>query len=198
MTGKKTADDYVASKPEWAAALNKLRTILIKSGLVEEIKWGIPCYTLNNENVASIAAFKRYCGIWFFQGAFLSDPKGVLVNASEGKTRGQRQWRFERAAEIDAGAVCEYVKEAIANAEAGRKIVPERGKAVVIPPELGAALKADKNAMTAFAGMTPGKQREYADYVAGAKREATKKSRVEKILPMIAQGAGLHDKYRNC
>jgi uncharacterized protein YdeI (YjbR/CyaY-like superfamily) len=46
--------------------------------------------------------------------------------------------------------------------------------------------------------MTPGKQREYAEYIAEAKQAATKERRLEKILPMIAAGGGLNDKYKNC
>ena len=43
-----------------------------------------------------------------------------------------------------------------------------------------------------------GKQREFADHISSARREATKTSRIEKILPMIAAGIGLNDKYRDC
>ncbi len=49
-----------------------------------------------------------------------------------------------------------------------------------------------------FKALTPGKQREYCSYVADAKREATKLTRIEKITPMILNGVGLHDKYKNC
>ena len=44
--------------------------------------------------------------------------------------------------------------------------------------------------------MRLGLQREYADYVADAKRDDTKLRRIEKIMPMISAGVGLHDKYR--
>ena len=42
------------------------------------------------------------------------------------------------------------------------------------------------------------KQREYCEYIATAKRDPTKLSRLEKIKPMILNGTGLHDKYKNC
>ncbi len=35
----------------------------------------------------------------------------------------------------------------------------------------------------------------WESYVSDAKREDTKHRRIEKILPMISKGAGLHDKY---
>ncbi len=53
-----------------------------------------------------------------------------------------------------------------------------------------------KGASAAFGLMRKGLQREYADYIASAKRDETKQRRVEKILPMIAKGVGLNDKYR--
>ncbi len=31
-----------------------------------------------------------------------------------------------------------------------------------------------------------------------AKQAATRQRRIEKIVPMIEAGIGLHDKYRNC
>lgn len=52
------------------------------------------------------------------------------------------------------------------------------------------------NAKKAFDALSPGKRREYADHVAEAKRDDTKARRVEKILPMIRSGVGLHDRYR--
>ena len=48
----------------------------------------------------------------------------------------------------------------------------------------------------AFDALTPGKQREYAKYVAEAKREETRLSRTKKIMPMIKAGKGLNDRYR--
>lgn len=36
------------------------------------------------------------------------------------------------------------------------------------------------------------------EYIETAKREATVKSRLEKIKPMILKGIGLNDKYKNC
>lgn len=51
-------------------------------------------------------------------------------------------------------------------------------------------------ATAAFRSLTPGRQREYSEYVASAKRDATKQSRIEKILPMITAGIGLNDRYR--
>jgi uncharacterized protein YdeI (YjbR/CyaY-like superfamily) len=47
-----------------------------------------------------------------------------------------------------------------------------------------------------FEKLTPGKKREYLEYIDTAKREETKISRFEKIKPMILLGMGLNDQYK--
>lgn len=193
-----SVDDYIDGAGQWQAELRKLRDILCATELEETVKWGAPCYTCEGKNVVGLGAFKSYVGLWFHQGALLSDPEGVLVNAQEGRTKALRQWRFDSGKDIKVRSIKAYVKEAIELARQGKEIKADRAKPIVIPPELAAAFKADKKAKAAFDALTKGKQREYADHVADAKREATRLSRVEKIIPMIAKGVGLHDKYRNC
>ncbi len=58
------------------------------------------------------------------------------------------------------------------------------------------ALRRNKGSTAAFREMKKGQQREYAEYVSSAKRDDTKQKRIAKILPMIAAGVGLNDKYR--
>ena len=91
-----------------------------------------------------------------------------------------------------------YVKAAIQIVVDGAEIKPDRNKPLEIPSELFTALSKHRSAKISFPKMTKGKQREYADYVSSAKRAETKQSRIEKILPMIVEGIGLNDKYRNC
>jgi uncharacterized protein YdeI (YjbR/CyaY-like superfamily) len=193
-----TVDGCIAAKPGHAEALSKLRRAVHRAPLEETIKWGAPCYTLNGKNIVGLAAFKAYVGLWFHQGALLSDPDGVLINAGEAKTKALRQWRFETAKDIRVRAVQAYVREAIALAEAGKEITPDRARPVVVPSEFEAAMARDRALKTAFEALTPGKRRDYADHINEAKREATKQSRLAKIIPMIKAGGGLHDKYRNC
>ncbi|MCB1184362.1 YdeI/OmpD-associated family protein [bacterium] len=187
---------YIAAHPAWAASLTTLREVLCREGLEETIKWGSPVYCLAGRNVVGLGAFKSYVGLWFFQGALLDDPDGVLVNAQEGKTRAQRQWRFGPADRIPRTKVRAYVREAMENQRRGREIRPERGRPVDVPAELAAALAADPSAAGAFAALSAGCRREYAEHVAEAKREETRRRRVAKILPLIREGAGLNDRYR--
>jgi len=162
------------------------------------VKWGAPTYTYDGKNLIAIGGFKHHFGLWFFQGALLADKKKLLVNAQQGKTKAMRQMRFESATEINQKAIEAYIKEAIGLVKKGVEIKPERKKVMAMPEELEAAFRKQRKAKASFDKLTPGRQREYAEYVATAKQDATRLRRVEKILPMIEAGVGLHDKYRNC
>jgi uncharacterized protein YdeI (YjbR/CyaY-like superfamily) len=176
--------------------LVKLREILNSTELDETIKWGAPTYTIDGKNVIGMGSFKSYAGLWFFNGVFLKDNSKVLVSADD-KTKALRQWRFTSADEIDEKLVKSYVLEAIENQKQGREIKPAKNKPLEIPAELKTALEKDGEAANAFKKLIKSKKREYADHIASAKREATKESRLEKILPMIREGKGLNEKYRN-
>ncbi|MEM9227959.1 MAG: YdeI/OmpD-associated family protein, partial [Verrucomicrobiota bacterium] len=67
---------------------------------------------------------------------------------------------------------------------------------VVIPDELAQLLAENEQLQAKFTSLSKGKQRDYAEYVATAKRVPTKVSRLEKIAPMIMQGIGLNDRYK--
>ncbi|MCZ6619721.1 MAG: YdeI/OmpD-associated family protein [Gammaproteobacteria bacterium] len=192
----KSVDQYIEAAEYWQEELRVLRRILRVTDLEETTKWGAPCYTFGGRNVVGLGAFKSYFGLWFFQGALLKDKGRALINAQSGRTKAQRQWRFNSKADIEPRDVTAYVNEAITHAAAGREIKADRNKPVLVPPDLSAALVKDKKAKAAFAVMGRGIQREYAQYIADAKRDATKARRLEKILPMITAGQGLNDKYR--
>ena len=196
MKRAKSVEDYIAAAGSWSAELEQLRNILQSTGLEEAVKWGAPCYVLDGKNVVGIGAFKSYFGLWFFQGALLTDKNNKLINAQEGKTQAMRQWRMQSAEDIKPRVIRSYVKESIALARAGKEIKANRAKPLVIPAELKKALAKNKPAALAFKKMRPGLRREYANYIAEAKRDATRQRRLQKILPMISQGTGLNDRYR--
>lgn len=104
----------MANKEEiWKEELLKLHSILSKAPLEVKIKWGAPVFTYNNKNVVSYGGFKNYFALWFFNGVFLKDPKEVLLNAQEGKTKSLRQWRFEKIDDLNEQQILDYVLEAI-------------------------------------------------------------------------------------
>jgi uncharacterized protein YdeI (YjbR/CyaY-like superfamily) len=198
MTDAKKIENYLKKHAQWAGVLDTLRTVFRSTGLEETVKWGTPHYTYNNKLVAGLAGFKNHCAIWFHQGVFLKDPHNKLINAQEGTTRGLRQWRFEEGETVNVDLVRSYIEEAIANAQTGKEIAPQPKKKLTLSPLLLQAFKDDASLKESFSKLTPGRQREYAEHIASAKQEATQQRRLEKCIPMIKQGKGLHDKYKNC
>jgi len=194
-----SVEEYIEVHDNWSEALALLRNIMVSTELEETLKWNAPVYTINGKNVAGLGAFKNYFGIWFFNGVFLKDEQNLLVNAQEGKTKAMRQMRFTSIDDIHEKSVMAYVKEAIENQRSGKEIKADRSKKeTIIPAELKKVLNKDAALNAGFGKLTEYKKREYCEYIDTAKRDATKTSRLEKIKPMILQGIGLHDKYKNC
>lgn len=180
---------------KWPEELEFLQSIIAKTELIETTKWGGCVYVLNGKNVLGIGGFKNYFTIWFFNGVFLKDEKQVLVNAQEGVTKSLRQWRFSSKEEVNEAAVLQYIFEAIENEKQGKNFKPEKGK-IIISELFQKELDADTNLSEAFLKFSPYKQKEFLEYIETAKREETKRSRIEKIKPMILENIGLNDKYR--
>ncbi len=198
MKGSKTVGEYIKNHLEWEKEISFLRAIALKTSFEETIKWGAPTYTVQGKNVVAIGAFKNYVSLWFFNGSYLKDTQKKLMNAQEGKTKGLRQWRFKSVDDMDKQLILAYLNEAIKNQKEGKTIKISRSKPVVIPPELQKVLNENKELKSLFLEFTNSKQREFSEHITSAKREATKIARLEKIIPMILSGVGLHDKYRNC
>ncbi len=196
MQSYNTVNEYILNTPFGKEILIVLREILLSTELQETVKWGGPVYTINDKNVVGIGAFKSYAGLWFYQGVFLKDEAGVLINASEGMTKALRQWRFTSVDEINDELVLKYINEAIQNQKEGKELKPDRNKPVVIPEELKLALAEDSELESCFNRFTPGKKREFAEYVASAKLAETRFARVQKVIPMILENTGLNDKFR--
>lgn len=190
---------YILDKNNWTQELNLLRSVFMDLPVEETIKWGAPVYVHKGKNIVGLSAFKNYCGLWFFQGSFLVDKEKVLVNAQEGKTQAMRQWRFNELGEIDTILIKQYVLEAIKNSEEGRELKAKKNtKPIIIPKELQLELDKNDRLKETFNEFTLSKQREFINYISEAKRVATKEKRLEKIIPMILNGIGLYDKYKNC
>ena len=176
--------------------LDKLISILAETELERTVKWGIDVFTFQGKNILGIAAFKSYVGIWFYNGIALSDPMKVLVNAQEGKTKSQRQWRFHAIEEINPELIISYIHEAVENEKKELKPLNQKSKVIEIHPILCEALCSNEELNFCFEKLSDYQKNEYSAYIQEAKREATQLSRLKKIKPMIMNGIGLNDKYK--
>lgn len=196
MEKSEKVDAYIAKQGNHREVLQKLREILAKYPCTETLKWGMPTYVYQGRNLIGIGAFKKYVGLWFFQGALLRDDHKLLHNAQEGKTKAMRQVHFFEAKDVDETVMKLYIEETLENQERGMKIDSDRTKKNIrVPEELERAL-ARKELKGSFEGLTEGRKREYVEYIASAKKEQTKMNRLTRILPLIENGKGLNDQYK--
>jgi uncharacterized protein YdeI (YjbR/CyaY-like superfamily) len=187
-------DWFFSKDTKWQKEYGKLRTIILDCGLIEELKWGCPCYTFENTNIVLIHGFKEYCALLFFKGALLNDPNGILIQQTK-NVQSARQIRFTNVREIVKmeKKLKAYVYEAIEVERAGLKVKLKKTSEFKIPEEFQKRLDKSAALKKAFDALTPGRQRVYIFYFSQAKQSKTREARVEKYLKQILIGKGLDD-----
>lgn len=191
---------YFTKAEKWQSEIEKLRTIVLGCKLTEELKWGVPCYTLltsdgeKEGNIVLIHTFKNYCALLFFKGALLKDTNGILIQQTK-NVQAARQIRFTSVQEIVKmkTIIKAYITEAIEIEKAGLKVTLKKSSEFVLPEEFKQKLDKTSALKMAFEALTPGRQRAYTLYFSAAKQSKTRESRVEKCIPQILNGKGLDD-----
>lgn len=179
---------------KWQKEFQQLRTIILDCNLIEELKWGQPCYTFEKRNIVLMHGFKDYCALLFFKGALLKDPKGLLIQQTE-NVQAARQIRFTGVQEIVKvkALLKKYIYEALAVEKAGLKVPLKKTADFKIPDEFQKKLDKSTALKNAFYALTPGRQRGYLFYFSQAKKSSTREARIEKHLKQILAGKGLDD-----
>ncbi|MFT3837020.1 MAG: YdeI/OmpD-associated family protein [Myxococcaceae bacterium] len=187
-------DSFIKRQTHWRKEFEKLREIILGTGLDEDLKWGQPCYSHGGKNVVLMHGFNEYCAVLFPKGALLNDPKHLLIQQTK-NVQAARQIRFTGLAQLDklAPAVKAYVKQAIEIEKQGLKVPLKKTEDFEMPEELSRRLGEDQALKDAFRSLTPGRQRGYILYFGAAKQAATREARIEKYVPRILEGMGLND-----
>lgn len=190
----KRVDVFLKKEARWPKEVAFLRDIALSTGLTEDLKWGQPCYTLENRNIFLIHGFKDYFALLFMKGAVMKDPKKILIQQTA-NVQAARQLRFTSLKEATAAkaTIKAYMNEAIAVEESGVDVPVKKAAEFVIPAEVTAGLKKVPGLAVAFKKLTPGRQRAYCLHFMGTKVEATRTSRIAKAAPKILAGKGLND-----
>lgn len=179
---------------QWQEEFEKLRAIALSTELVEDLKWGCPCYTYEGKNIFLIHGFKEYCALLFFKGALMKDPDNILIQQSK-NVQAARQIRFTELAQINdlEEVLRSYMFQAVEIEESGAKVEMKKTKEFEMAEEFQEKLDQNPALKEAFKALTPGRQRAYLLHFSSAKQSKTREARIEKCIPQIMEGIGLND-----
>src|SRR6267154_5142873 len=156
ILGKGPGTMKVPYAKKWQKETDELRQIALDCDLTEELKWGKPCFTFLKKNVAIVIPLKESCAFSFFKGALLKDPKHILERIGE-HTQAGRWIKFTSLREITAlqSTLRDYLYEAIALEESGKKVALKKSSEYAIPEELQTLLNEHSVLRTSFEALTP-------------------------------------------
>jgi uncharacterized protein YdeI (YjbR/CyaY-like superfamily) len=205
MTDPKV-DVYIAKAAPFAQpVLAHLRALVHKAcpEVVEEIKWGRPFFLHRGTILCNISAFKAHCsfGFWGAEIGRVLRADGVVKDGgmgSLGKITSVKELPPEKQ-------MLGYLRQAVALIESGkgdnrvvvaRRVVKAPKPPVEAPAEFTAALKKNKAANAAYAALSPSCKREYAEWIAEAKRPETRQRRIAQAVEWIGEGKQRNWKYQ--
>ena len=199
-------DVYIAKAAPFAQpVLAHLRALVHRAcpEVVEEIKWGRPFFLHRGTILCNISAFKAHCsfGFWGAEIGRVLLEDGVLQAGgmgSLGRITSLKDLPPEKQ-------LLGYIRQAAALIERGqgenrvvmaRRVVKAPKPPVEAPAEFTAALKKNKAANAAYAAFSPSCKREYAEWIAEAKRAETRERRIAQAVERISEGKQRNWKYQ--
>ena len=191
-------DAYIARKAAFARPiLEKVRDRVhaIVPEVEETLKWGAPAFTLNGKILLIMAAFKAHAALNFWRGEELR----------EGAAQADGMGQFGKLTSVgdlpsdkDLDDVIRKAAELTASAPAPRKPKHAPKAPPELHPDFAAALAAAPTAKAALDGFPPSARRDYLDWIAEAKQEATRAKRIATAIEWLSEGKRRHWKYQNC
>jgi uncharacterized protein YdeI (YjbR/CyaY-like superfamily) len=196
-------DAYIEKAAPFAQpVLSHLRALVHKGcpEVEEAIKWSMPFFVYRGQILGNMAGFKAHCsfGLW--------GPEIKAILQKDGVLEGEGMGTLGKIATVKDlptdKAMLGYIRQAAAFVEGGGKTMPKRPKAakadVEVPAGLATALKKNKAASATFAAFSPSCRREYTEWIADAKQEATRERRIAQAVEWMAEGKQRNWKYQNC
>jgi uncharacterized protein YdeI (YjbR/CyaY-like superfamily) len=179
----------------------------------EAMKWSMPFFTYKGALLCNMAGFKVHAsfGFWLGKQVLGEDAEegamgqfGKLTSVKDLPSKTVLTKHVKKAmALVDSGATLKRGGDAENSRGTGKtaslkKTVSRKSSAaprISVPPELAKALLRNPEAKAAFDAFSPSHRREYAEWIAEAKKPETKERRVQQALEMLAEGKGRNWKY---
>lgn len=128
---------------------------------------------LTDEQVAALGAGQAF--------AVRVTANGTTVAARVARMGGENLLGFSRKLRADLGVETGDAVDVVITADTAPR-------EVLVPPALAAALTQDPTAETAFEALAPSHRKEFARWIGEARRDETRKARVERTLEMLREG----------
>jgi len=164
-------------------------------GVEEAMKWSAPGFTLDGKILLMMAAFKHHAALNFWRGQELGDgePKAGAMGQF-----GKLTSVDDLPSDAELDALIREAAELSKNAPAPRKTKHEPKPAPEMHPEFAAALAKAPHAKATLEGFPPSAQRDYLEWIAEAKQDATRVKRIATAVEWLGEGKRRHWKYQNC
>lgn len=185
---------FLKTVDSWRVELRALRKIVRDCDLVEDWKWRQPCYTYRDRNILLLSNFKDYCAVSFFNGSLLKNEQGLLVAPGKDSqfTRLIKFTSVDQISEFEP-IIRSSITEAIEIELSGKKVQAKSVGEYDVPDELTTKFEENPSLKSAFESLTPGRQKGYLLYFAGAKQSKSRTARIEKYAQRIMEGKGMRD-----
>jgi uncharacterized protein YdeI (YjbR/CyaY-like superfamily) len=161
----------------------------------ETLKWSAPAFTVGGKIVLIIAAFKAHAAINFWRGQEL---RGDSANADAMGQFGKIQSLGDLPTDAELDRLIGEAAELAKSAPAPRKAKHAPKPAPELHPEFAAALAKAPKAKAMLDSFSPSAQRDYFEWIAEAKHDATRAKRIATAVEWLAEGKRRHWKYQNC
>jgi uncharacterized protein YdeI (YjbR/CyaY-like superfamily) len=196
-------DAYIAKAQPFAQPiLHRLRDTIhaVVPEVEEAIKWSRPFFLYKGVILGNISAFKEHCSFGLWGSEMVQALREGGVDSKEGMGSFGRLTSvadLPPQAELESFVrkAAELISEGTRTKSIQRVAKPTPRGELAIPEALAAALKTNKQAAARFAELSPSCRREYAEWIAEAKREETRTKRVATALEWIAEGKSRNWKY---
>lgn len=161
--------------------------------VVETLKWGAPAFTLDGKILLMTAAFKAHAALSFWRGGELGS--GVAQAGAMG-----RFGRLHTLADLP-----DDLDSLIAEAAALSSAAPSSRKPKAAPkpqpglhPDFARALELHPEAKATLDGFPPSARRDYLEWIAEARQDATRARRIATAIEWLSDGKRRHWRYERC
>jgi uncharacterized protein YdeI (YjbR/CyaY-like superfamily) len=190
-------DAYIAKAAPFAQPILKhvrQRVHAVAPEAEETLKWSMPSFTIDGKILMGMAAFKAHATIGFWRGQEMGldvskdamGQLGKLTSLDDLPPDGQLDVLIRKGVELAR------------TAPAPRKVKHEPKPPAELHPEFARALDASPKAKATLDGFPPSARREYLDWVAEAKQDATRAKRIADAVEWLSEGKRRNWKYENC